>query len=300
MSFDCYDPHHGHIVGPGRYWTDGFGLLVKDIRHRCAGQAPVVLAGEHCGEAWVAHLDSMLTLDASRERFWKGPFGGAWEVIPFFPAVYHSCSVCFGNYGTLVRPPYDECWPPEKAPPEQLTLLDRKYARQFYLEHARTFVWGQQPMLANYRPPLLRERPEEMDYVARLVSVRLRALKYLLDGTWLRPPRLDAPQRDVTFAQTSIYSPLGESVKPCPAVLAGAWRAPDGDVAIALASIDDQNLSLRIPVDVRAYGLGDRSAVYRIDAAGRHRIGSLHRRDPVLQVELPPRALWGLEFSKER
>jgi len=38
--------------------------------------------------------------------------------------------------------------------------LDRKFARQFYLEQARSFAWGQQPTLPNFLPRLFTERRE--------------------------------------------------------------------------------------------------------------------------------------------
>ena len=44
-------PDHGHPVGGGVYWMQGFQALASDIRRRCAGRSePVVLAGEGCGE----------------------------------------------------------------------------------------------------------------------------------------------------------------------------------------------------------------------------------------------------------
>lgn len=297
IASTCFDPRHGHILGPGRYWTDGFSLLAQGLRERCATQrSPIVLAGEHCGEPWLSDLDLMLNLQVSEERFMgQRP----WEVIPFFHAVYHSSIACFGNYSSLVYPPYDERWPPEKAPATRLALLDRKFVRQYRLEHARTFVWGQQPMLANFFSNQLSDRPEEIDYLARLVRTRLRGLKYLLDGDWLRPPVLDVPQREIDTIRVGVYAPSSESSRQRPTALAGAWRAPDGDVAIALASIDEEPLRLDVPIDVKGYALGNRRCVYRIDANGRHRVGSLDPSKPVLQVELPPLACWLLEFCAQ-
>ena len=297
MTAPCYDAGHGHPRGFGRYWLEGFRRLADDIRNRSPKDRQPALAGEHCGEAWLSSLDLMLALDVSQERYL--PPGYPWEVIPFFQAVYHADTITFGNYASLVHPPYEELWPQEHAPAEQLALMDRTYARQFYLDQARTFVWGQQPMLANYQPRLLDERPEEMDYVTRLVRVRRQALKYLLHGTWLRPPRLQVPPCDVEFARVSIYVPLVSSTKPHPAVLAAAWRAPDGDAALALASIVDKPLQLTVPVDLDAYGLRERLCVYRIDETGRHRCGTLDPDRPTMSIELPARALCLLEFCRE-
>ena len=291
---NCYDPRHGHIAGPGRYWTDGLAMLASEIRDRSSAVGPVALAGEFCGEPWIGSVDVMLALSVSADRLGSRP---PWEPIPFFQAVYHPCTIVFGNMAGLVHPPYDEKWPPEQAPAVALTLLDRKFAKQFYLEHARTFAWGMQPMLANFLPSLLKDRPEEMDYVTRLVRTRQRALKYLLHGTWLRPPPLDVPQQEIDVAQMGVYTPLRASKRTCPVALAGAWRAPDGDVAVALASISDEPLPLKLAMDAQGYGLPEACGVYRLDHSGRAYVGRWTRRDPAWPHQLPARGLCVLEFS---
>jgi hypothetical protein len=155
-SLLCYDATHGHPVGGGAYWMAGFDSLTGDIRQHTG--RPVVLAGEGCGEAWLPYLDLMLSLQVSRERY-NAPDG--WESIPFFQAVYHACAVTYGNYSSLTMPPYDDLWPAQFAPKEPLKLLDRKFSRQFYLEQARAFAWGQQPTVANFQPTQLEQRPED-------------------------------------------------------------------------------------------------------------------------------------------
>ena len=290
----CYDPRHGHIVGPGRYWTDGFAMLAADIRDRASVRGPVALGGEYGGEPWIGQFDLTLGLCINADRMGSSP---VWEPIPFFQAVYHPSTIVFGNMAGLAHPPYDEKWPAEKAPATHLTPLDRKFTQQFYLEHARTFVWGMQPMLANFLPSQLKEWPEELDYVTRLVRVRMQSLKYLLHGVWLRPPALDVPQQEIDVVAVGIYTPLKVAKRTFPVAIAGAWRAADGNVAIALASISDERLSVKLPIDAKAYGLPNGCEVYRIDERGRHKIGRFDRNDPVLRVELPPRSLRVLEFS---
>jgi hypothetical protein len=294
IGTDCYDPLHGHIVGSGRYWGECFGLLNLAIRDRCAAVKRVVLSGEHCGEAWLPYLDMMLNLSVSEERTGGGK--RPWAVIPFFPAVYHASVITYGNYGALVHPPYDERWPAEKAPATRLTLVDRKFSDQFCLEQARSFVWGIQPMIPNFLPNQLQERSTEIDYLTRMVRTRMQALKYLLHGTWLRPPALDVPEREIDLAKIGTYIALSESKGRYPVVLAGAWRAADGDVAIALASIADETLHLRLPIDRKAYGLPDACEVYRIDDRGRQRLGALAVGQATVDVELPPRTAWVIEL----
>jgi hypothetical protein len=237
----------------------------------------------------------MLALSVSHDRIGASP---DWEPIPFFPAVYHPSTVVFGNMAGLAHPPYDEKWPKEMAPPGCLTPLDRAFAKQFCLEQARTFAWGMQPMLANFLPEQLGQCRAELDFVRRLVRVRIAALKYLQHGSWLRPPPLDVPRVEMDVAKIGTYTPLKASKRTYFVALAGAWRAPAGDVGIALASIHDEGLSLRLPIDATAYGLAQGCATYRIDDFGRHRLGTLDLKDPILRVELPPRGICVLEFCR--
>jgi hypothetical protein len=299
----CYDPGHGHPRGGGTYWMNGFRLLGEDIRRRCdaqprtAGRAPVVLAGEGCGEAWLPYLDLMLSLQVSKDRY---AAQGGWETIPFFQAVYHPYAVTYGNYSSLTMPPYDDLWPAEYAPKEPLKLLDPKFSRQFLLEQARAFVWGQQPTIANFLPAQFEQRPEEIDYVMRLARIRSQATKYLLYGTFLRPPHLRAPEATLDMSRLSIYAGqrggLTEFRKASPLALAGAWRAPDGDVALVFTSLADEPLEVSCDLDTRRYRLPKGARVYQTDEKGRRELGAITGYTPTLKLSLPPRGACVMEF----
>ena len=297
-SLACYDPSHGHPAGGGVYWMQGFRALASDIRHRSnARREPVVLAGEGCGEPWLPYLDLMLSLQVSRERY-SAPDG--WDTIPFFPSVYHPYAVAYGNYSSLTMPPYDDLWPAEFAPQEPLKLLDRKYSRQFCLEQARAFVWGQQPTIANFRPAQLTERAEELDFVLRLARLRSRAANYLLHGIFLRPPQVRGPAATLDISRLSIYAGrqggLTAFQKECPLALAGAWRAPDQHVALAVASIADEPIHITLDLPDDGYGLPRDSIVYRLDEAGRRSIGTLRNLSRAIELQLPARAALILEL----
>jgi hypothetical protein len=293
-SLLCYDATHGHPVGGGTYWMAGFDSLTGDIRQH-AGR-PMVLAGEGCGEAWLPYLDLMLSLQVSRERY-TAPDG--WESIPFFQAVYHACAVTYGNYSSLTMPPYDDLWPAQFAPKEPLKLLERKFSRQFYLEQARAFAWGQQPAVANFQPSQFEQRPEEIDYVLRLAKLRAGVTKYLLRGTFLRPPELHAPEEVLDISRLSIYAGqqggLSTFQKRCPVAVAGAWRALDGEVAIAVASISNEPVTLS--VNLKEYQIPKRASLYRRDENGRQKLSEWKRGKP-LELKLAPRGACVLEFSK--
>lgn len=286
-SLACYDPSHGHPLGGGTYWMEGFKKLQADIRERTGDVTTVALAGEGCGEAWLPYLDIMLSLQVSLERYYAA---GEWEPVPLFNAVYHDSAIQYGNYSSLTRPPYDDLWPAEYAPKEPLALLDRKFATQFRLEQARSFVWGQQPTLANFREEQLTKRREEVEFLLRLARLRLAANKYLRDGVFLRPPEFESQRAEIPMSRLSIYAgQLGavqESTKTVPLVLASAWRAPDGDIGIALANISEEQQPIHIVLDRDRYPLPEDCILYRRTPGGRTRVASFREQPVELKVTL--------------
>src|SRR5690606_38848541 len=115
------------------------------------------------------------------------------------------------------------------------------------------------PTIANFLPSHLQERAEETEYMMRLAKIRSRAMKYLLHGTFLRPPKLDVPMATLELSRLSIYvgqkGAVSTSQGKYPLAIAGSWRAPDGDVGIALASIANESLSAPLIIDAKNYSL---------------------------------------------
>lgn len=279
LSLACWSPDHGHPVGGGHYWMDGFRALARDLRQR-GGTLPLGFAGEGGGESWLPDLDAFLTLQVSQERY-VDPASG-WEVLPIFQAAYHPYAVTYGTYGSLTWPPYDDLWPEKTRPANAMTLLDLKYRQQYLLEQARMFVWGMQPTIANFLPEQLTKRRREIDYLERLAKLRYGFRHWFQEGTMLRAPEVVVDSADVLMSRVSIYAArLGgatEARVPAPLVLAGAWKARDGRAALALASIADDARDVEVRFDPRRYGmrLGARLVRYGVEGRGEvvGRVGS--------------------------
>ncbi|HUQ47599.1 MAG TPA: DUF6259 domain-containing protein [Gemmatimonadaceae bacterium] len=297
LSLVDWSADHGHPVGGGNYWMNGFRELANDLRKR-KGSRATAFAGEGGGEGWMPYLDAFLTLQVSRERY-SDPASG-WEVIPMFQAAYHPYALTYGTYGSLTLPPYDELWPVEKRPATAMTLLDSKYVRQFYLEQARMFVWGMQPTIANFLPDQLTARRTEIDYLERLARLRYGLREYFLSGTYLRPPVVDVQSSDILLSRISIYAArLGGPIEAhinSPEVLSSAWRSPDGRVAVALASISTKALNPRVRLPANAYGLPAGSRIIRHDRSGKHPLGMLAALGETFDVSMNPLDGVVLEF----
>lgn len=320
-SLLCYDPTHGHSLGGGTFWMNGFRLLSNDIRARTKSVKQTLLAGEGAGEAWLPYLDLMLTLQVSKERYARPNDG--WDVIPFFQAVYHSYGITYGNYSSLTIPPYDQLWPAEYAPKEPLKLLDRKYASQFYIEQARTFAWGSQPTICNYRPIQRTERSEEIAFVLKLAKVRQHGLKFLQYGTFVRPPKVTASDITFTVSRLNIYAgrqgkPTAETKKKpnsddgiddsgkdkgdtswestSPPFITGAWKAKDGSLGISAVNISTSKLPFAVNAIRYGYRAGDR--VFCIDERGRNSFGVVPP-DGVVTIDVPSKEAYIIELARK-
>jgi len=297
QSLACYDATHGHPLGGGAWWMQGFQSLAADIRHRCESTRQVALAGEGCGEAWLPHLDLMLSLQVSMERY-AAP--GLWDPIPMFQAVYHDCAMLYGNYSSLTRPPYDDLWPAEHAPDKPLQLLDEKFAQQFRLEQGRAFVWGQQPTLANFLPEQLESRRAELDFLIRIARLRRNAAKYLRDGVFLRPPETGTGEVTIPMSRLSIYAGQHDAVqeytKKVPAVLAAAWQAADGAVAIALANLTNESMPVKIALASPAWPLPEQGLIRQIEEQASVAVGTFDQGAAALTVTLDPTDVRVYEF----
>ncbi len=299
LSRMCYDRNHPHDTGGGNYWVDHFGQLTALIRREIPEEDQPVLTGEGGGEAWIPYLDAFLTLQVSKERY-AGP--GGWETIPMFQAVYHQYAVSYGNYSSLLSPPYDELWPEEYAPDEPLKLLDENFNEQFLMEQARSFVWGMQPAIANYMPFLAKERKDEIEYLINLAKIRYKGLKYLLYGKFLRSPILEIPEKEIQISRLSIYAGRGEDNVTSfqgryPLIHYGTWQSADKNIGIALASISPDPFPVNIHFSARDYDLPAAGNTYVTDVDGKRWLTSYSDGKIELHFRLPPKGIALVEIT---
>lgn len=298
LSALCYDPTHGHTIGGGNYWVPNFNRLTRQIRTKSQRKEPYILAGEGGGESWLPQLDAFLTLQVSSERY-----AGISDklTIPLFQAVYHEYGITFGNYSSLLYPPYDQLWPNKYAPKTTNECLDERFSKQFLMEQARSFVWGMQPAIANYQSFLKTARKAEIEYLLSLSRLRNKALKYLLYGSFVRPPEIILPEKEIDISKLSIYAGQDEKVtafkKNYPTIYKGAWKAKDGMLGIAMASIQDQPFRCKFNLNAADYGLKSSGQIYLINEKERIRMGSYKNGRISIDYELGPIGLSFIEIS---
>ncbi len=298
LSMRCYNPAHGHPLGGGNYWVDGFRKKIELIRAGFPPEGHQILSGEGGGENWLPFLDAFLTLQVSKERY-AGT--GSWQTVPLFQAVYHEYGISFGNYSSLLSPPYDEKWPKEFAPADAETPLNPEFNQQFLMEQARSFVWGIQPMISNYQPFLDTIRANEIGYIARLAKVRQSGLKYFVHGEFMRPPRLAIPEENVIISKLSIYAGRNEKVtrfeKAYPEIYTAAWKSADNNLAVALASISKTAFPVNFVLSTADYGIDGSGEIFLHDEKERRKIGDYSNQRAVVDFVLPPAGICFIELT---
>jgi hypothetical protein len=302
LSLKCYDQSHGHPMGGGNYWIENFAKITSQIRSKIPPEKQLVLAGEGCGEVWLPYLDLFLTLEMSKERY--AGLGG-WETIPFFQAVYHQYGITYGNYSSLIVPPYDELWPKQYAPKDPLQLLDKGFNKQFLMEQARSFIWGIQPTIANYQPFLATQRKEEVDYLINLAKTRNRGLQYLQYGKFLKSPDLHSPIEEFDISRLSIYAgKTGNTVTKFrgsfPVIYSATWEGEHNQIGIAVASISDDPFKVEFTLKSNDYHLPPSGKIYLIEAEGRKLISAYADRKVDVGFLLQPRGLCIVEIVPDK
>ncbi|MDH7571252.1 MAG: DUF6259 domain-containing protein, partial [Armatimonadota bacterium] len=236
----CYDASHPHQGPYGSFWVDAYRQLIPQVRR--AGGPDFTLTTESCAEPYLDLFDAFLVLDVSFDRYaFFRQFAGRWEPIPLFAAVYHDYARIFGASAQPgVRQPYDPLWPPAPTG-EPASVVHADYTAYLRYELARLFVWGHQPMVANWEPGL-EERAgvrQSLQFLRTLVALRETYRAWLDVGRLRALPETECPWDTLCCLVSWVYqAPGSESVteRPAPAVVAGAWESPEGRRALFLAN----------------------------------------------------------------
>ncbi len=148
----CFDASHGHPIGGGHWWVDGYGEMLRAMRQRMpAGR---MLTTECNAEPYMRWFDGYLT--------WHWQHDGQ---VPAFPAVYGGAIQMFGRA--------------YRGGATKDLALRMKAAQQL--------VYGEQIGWIN--PGVVREK-ENAAFLRQIVHLRHRLRRYFHAGEMARPPRL--------------------------------------------------------------------------------------------------------------
>lgn len=208
----CYDPAHGHPVGGGAWWREGYARVMEPIRRAYNAKGAFVTT-EGGGEAYLDMVDGYLQVVA------RTP-----EDVPFHNAVY-------SGYTTYFCSPENN----DDAP------------AAFRALQTRELLWGNS--LGWFLKDIL-DRPGKCAILRELCAFRQKNLDALAYGHLLDELRFAEPTGTTTYewlGRRPHFRLFDKSFKLPPSkfatmtdVIGNWWRTADGETVLLAANLTDR------------------------------------------------------------
>ncbi|MBR6471512.1 MAG: hypothetical protein IKS83_06920 [Victivallales bacterium] len=209
----CFNPSHGHPLGGGTHWVDGYRALLTPIKKMAASKG-VFLTMEHSAEPYMDNIDGNLICS---ERFQ--------EEVPSLAAVYSGYTIYFSS----VNHPRDDL-------------------AAFRAGQCRDFLWGGQPgwndeWMANDA------HREHFAYDAYLGHLQQAAKEFFREGELLGEAKSTNDPGQVTV----IWRHKAPHAATLRTVQGYWWKAPDGRLLLAIGNLSQEVGRIELqPTDLMA------------------------------------------------
>jgi len=302
---ECFDPIHGHTLGGGTYWTDGYEAMLSSIQgvmdSNVDGSLPPIVT-ENNAEVYMDKLQGYLTLTAFKKSLAQSPSGGKINGYPHFsPAfamVYGGYFVGFGAEWFLTDFE-DSDWFCGKLSTMLTAGAQMGWFSLISIIDDPTDSCGDMGVGQAFLDPANRGI---VDFVQLLSAERVKVVSYMVDGHLARPVVLQPPADVLTQKVPSKGKPLLDY----DAVSSAAWQLEVVDshtnqkklstLIMLVGNVQAVSYSGEIVFDFENYGYGDDVALsleVLSDAAGavRPSTSTLHGPVASIPVVVQPRSV---------
>ncbi len=218
----CMDPSHGHPLGGGHWWNDGYWQMIEAIR---AAMPPERMITTECNaESFVRWFDGYLTWHWQQDN-----------MVPAFPAIYGGTIQMFGrNYGGT----------PGGQEPTQALAWRMRAGQQF--------IYGEQIGWFNLR---LVNEAMPMAFIRQVARLRWRLRHYFYAGEMVRPPRL-ACHMPRLRANWEWYAAKDNPWVTTDALMCSAWRLrSEHSLILLFANVSDEPVTATVRWNAADYGI---------------------------------------------
>ncbi len=248
----CFAENHGHPIGGGTYWIQGY----RDLIRRCQKVMPpdTALTTEENADPWNDLLQAWLLVNTPEK---------AGELVPIYPAVYGGRAISFGF--------------------QYIHGDDFTYKYPFRLKMARAFVFGSQLGWVGSQV-FEASNLGEAECLKNLCLARHASRDALQFGTLLAPVGLS------DFGTVKWIDGENQSNEQ-PAVLASVWSTPKQIRKIVLANVADEERKGTLTLDKRHGGSSAAASIQLVSEDGKIRVALNRQTDDKWQgtVSIPAR-----------
>ncbi|MCC7496346.1 MAG: PmoA family protein [Bryobacterales bacterium] len=215
----CFAKNHGHPLGGGSYWTEGYRDEMRKVRNAARGKnRGAVITSENTDEVFFDLVDANLT--------WAHPTD---EEIPLIQVVYSGYTLFFGS-------------------PVDISKSDRffNYAQGQALINGRQNGWMGFELFAP-------EHKAKQDYLRQCGQYHVAAKKFVTFGRLWGPLE---PRKPIAQFEDDGWGPWGKKHRgKVPVAEARLWQSEDGHLGVFFANYVDEPVTFPWQLNTEDYGL---------------------------------------------
>jgi hypothetical protein len=213
----CFDKSHGHPLGSGRWYVDGYQKFLTKMKE-IASPKGAIITTENTAEPYMNKIDGFLS--------WYYPTD---EDIPMLQMIYSGYTIYFGG----------------RVAPE---VTDRA----FIMAEGRFFIWGFQP---GWMPPWFMKPGHERkaEYFKTIGKYRTATRKFLTYGELVDLIEPTNKIATVTEVWTDQWGKARDAI--IPSVMGAIWKSEKGELGIYIVNLDDKEREFNYNIDTEKYGL---------------------------------------------
>ena len=214
--FECFDRRHGHPVGGGTWWTEGYRQMLEPM-HALYSSRNAPITSELSGDQWLDLIDGYLLCGGPDD-----------DEIPFFPAVYSGYAIYFGSEENMCDP--------------EGTFESWQY---------RQFTWGILPGWFDRWDLGDRKFARQQGIIARLARIRRATAEFMVYGRLVDEVRFTEKPPVREYRMNYLWRPTEWIDKVHMSDIHGTvWKNNEGTayaVVVANATSSERQVSFRLP-----------------------------------------------------
>lgn len=217
MGVPCYNKNHGHPIGGGHFWRDGYVSMLNEIRKRIGHD--VILITEENAECWINQIDVHLTVNTPSDGL---------RPVPLYPVIYSDRTILIGS----------QYYSPDEP----------QNALSFCLKNGRAFLWGSiHGWIEPFR--IMDEGSKESaDYLKELSDIRPYATEFQIGGEFLGMIKIGGD--NPIIKQDALRAFGGKYLIEEPSVLGSAWKGQNGRTALFLTNYTSEDRTVEVEIDL--------------------------------------------------
>jgi len=226
----CYDASHGHPLGGGSHWTDGYRTMLERIEKTVSDNAYYTL--EMFTEPYVDYMQGFLGAHLERND----------DDVPLVQAIYSGYATSVGRFENKRDP-----------------------ADTFATIQGDSFVWGIMP---GWFKPTFQYNKEKLDLAVKLSRYRMAAKDFLVYGELVGEVQILPKADKIVRTVYGPYFKVNARLKKFKPLQGSIWRTYDGkSLGIVVMNMDSKPRRATFSVDIQQWlknGNLQELGIYRI------------------------------------